>query len=188
MSTEKEFGVSLRQRIANFDISNPRDLISQLIREYRNETKSYCALNSFMIYRNLLVKALHSSGLNLQAKEISHLASKNWRNKSATDKQIYRDACRELNSFTKHTKNLKKSKIFSTVLTPENFPKKTKSSQSSVKKTMSEKTKENSDSQPSDQTFCEEPEHTLCEVLENILCEELWYERDRLSAESTIFF
>ncbi|CAG8577984.1 10041_t:CDS:2 [Ambispora leptoticha] len=79
--------------IFEFEVATPSgDRLQKLITEYVDKKECRTPPNSFFIYRQLLIRELHSSGLNLQAVAISRLASKNWKTKPANVKAVFRDA------------------------------------------------------------------------------------------------
>ncbi|CAG8461684.1 9417_t:CDS:1 [Ambispora gerdemannii] len=104
----------IENNLFEFEVETPSgDLLDKLITEYVSKKECRTPPNSFFIYRQLLVKKLHSSGLNLQAVEISRLASKNWKTKSPNAKVVFQDAAQTIaKSMTrKETRPAKKRRI-----------------------------------------------------------------------------
>ncbi|CAG8611109.1 4940_t:CDS:2, partial [Ambispora leptoticha] len=104
----------VENNIFEFEVATPSgDRLQKLITEYVNKKECRTPPNSFFIYRQLLVKELHSSGLNLQAVEISRLASKNWKTKPADAKVVFRDAAQVIakSMARKETSPAKKKRI-----------------------------------------------------------------------------
>ncbi|CAG8519336.1 4920_t:CDS:1 [Ambispora leptoticha] len=149
---------------SRFDISNPKISANKLVQEYISKEGCHNAPNAFIIYRILLTKELHAAGRNLQAADISQLASENW---DKVDKKVYQDASE---SIRRHAKKNTKTKVRNfSIMTPDFFKKPIKKSK--------KPRREGSEPKPRE----EGTPSNIEGITSNILHNDQWFENDPLA-------